>query len=62
MWVLLTHEMDVYMFSEGYIRTSSNSFTLSNLDDDLTHLTNNAVQKYGAEYGKFEEGNQLSFP
>ena len=62
MWVLLTHEMDVYLFPEGYIRTSSSSFNLSDLDDDLTHLTNNAVQKHGQEYGKFEEGNQLSLP
>ncbi len=25
------------------------------------HLTNNAVQKYAENYGKFEDGNQLSF-
>ena len=26
------------------------------------HLTNNAVQKHAANYGDFEDGNQLSFP
>ncbi|CAG9312323.1 unnamed protein product [Blepharisma stoltei] len=62
-WVLVTHEYDCYFFSQGYIRTSSAPFTLT--DDQLTseyvHLTNNAIQKEGADYGKFEDGNQLSF-
>ena len=51
------------MFREGYVRTSSEEFTLS--DESLAqanvHLTNNAVQKFNENYGKFEEGNILSF-
>jgi hypothetical protein len=57
MWVLLTHEMDVYQFAEGYIRTSSSHFNLDNIEDELVHLTNNAVQKNGEEYERFEAGN-----
>ena len=27
----------------------------------MIHLTNDAVQKKGEEYGKFEQGNKISF-
>ena len=27
----------------------------------MIHLTNDAIQKKGDEYGKFEKGNKLSF-
>lgn len=27
----------------------------------MIHLTNDAVQKKGTDYGKFENGNKLSF-
>ncbi len=57
MWVLMTHEMDIYQFAEGYIRTSSSPFNLDNIEDELVHLTNNAVQKNGDEYERFEAGN-----
>ena len=51
------------MFKEGYIRTSSHKFTLSqeSIDQPFIHLTNNAVQQFDSNYGKLEEGNQLSF-
>jgi len=64
MWVLLSHEMDCYLFKEGYIRTSSSPFVinLEDVDNRFVHLTNNAVQKYDKDYGKFEDGNQMSFP
>lgn len=63
-WVLVTQEMKLYWFKEGYIRTSSSSFTMdsSTISKRDIHLTNNAVQKYCDSYGRFEEGNQLSFP
>ena len=51
------------MFEQGYIRTTSNEFTLdqdSILRPEI-HLTNNAVQSKFDDYGKFESGNQLSF-
>ena len=60
-WVLITHNMKVFMFREGYLRTSSHTFDLENLNDTYVHLTNNAVQKYSKTYGEFEDGNQLSF-
>jgi hypothetical protein len=51
------------LFKEGYIRTSCEEYSLS--EESITkaevHLTNNAVQKYAENYGKFEDGNQLSF-
>lgn len=27
----------------------------------MVHLTNDAIQKFGEDYGKFEPGNKLSF-
>jgi hypothetical protein len=44
-WVLLTHEHDLYFFPEGYLRTSGSEFNidLNNVDDAFVHLTNNAV-------------------
>jgi hypothetical protein len=39
---------------------SSQEYSLDN-DDPCVHLTNNAVQKYAEDYGKYEEGNILSF-
>eukprot|EP00826_Nyctotherus_ovalis_P047239 TRINITY_DN5413_c0_g1_i9.p1 TRINITY_DN5413_c0_g1~~TRINITY_DN5413_c0_g1_i9.p1 ORF type:complete len:363 (+),score=99.11 TRINITY_DN5413_c0_g1_i9:1169-2257(+) len=63
MWVLVTHELNTFLFKEGYIRTSSSPFVidLNDVDNKFVHLTNNAIQKYGEDYGKFEDGNQLSF-
>ena len=62
-WVLVTQDMKVYFFKEGYIRTSSAAYSIDNeaIDKVNIHLTNNAVQKYCKEYGEFEDGNQLSF-
>lgn len=52
-----------YFFEEGYIRTSSEVFTLQESDknNQYIHLTNNAVQKNNSNYGLYEDGNQLSF-
>ena len=61
-WALVTNNLDIYFFKEGYLRTSSEEFTLGNTDNYFIHLTNNAVQKYSSNYGQFENGNQLSFP
>eukprot|EP01022_Parablepharisma_sp_SALTPOND_P020267 TRINITY_DN363_c0_g1_i1.p3 TRINITY_DN363_c0_g1~~TRINITY_DN363_c0_g1_i1.p3 ORF type:complete len:332 (-),score=38.28 TRINITY_DN363_c0_g1_i1:2954-3949(-) len=62
-WVLVTHEMKVYFFKEGYIRTSSATYSIDSeaISKIDVHLTNNAVQKYCQQYGAFEDGNQLSF-
>ena len=33
-WVLVTHDLKVYFFKEGYLRTSSEIFTLG--EEDIT--------------------------
>lgn len=60
-WVLITHEYKCYICKGGYLRTASEVFTLekSSINNQFMHLTNNAIQKKGEEYGKFEDGNQL---
>lgn len=50
-----------YWFDEGYIRTSSEEFTLDDVQNKLIHLTNDAIQKKGKDYGKFESANKISF-
>lgn len=36
-----------FWYQEGYIRTSSYQYDLDDLDNNLIHLTNDAIQKYG---------------
>jgi hypothetical protein len=36
-------------------------YDISNLNDKFIHLTNDAIQKYGDNYGLYEEGNKLSY-
>ena len=49
-----------YFFSEGYLRTASKNFSLS-ITNKYIHLTNDAVQKHSEDYGKFENGNKMSY-
>lgn len=49
-----------YFYSEGYIRTASKNFSLQ-VTNKFIHLTNDAVQKYSEDYGKFENGNKMSY-
>ncbi len=62
-WALLAQDGRLFMFKEGYIRTSSSLFTLdaASISKAEIHLTNNAVQSKLEDYGRFENGNQLSF-
>ena len=62
-WVLVTHSCQVFVFKEGYIRTSATEFTLSkdSIQRPEVHLTNNAIQSQFKNYGKYEDGNILSF-
>jgi hypothetical protein len=62
-WVLVSSTGKCYFFKEGYLRTSGSEFSLDpeNPDDQLVHLTNNAIQKYSKTYGEYEDGNQMSF-
>lgn len=65
-WVLFNSwDGKIYMFNEPYVRTSSKEYIgydpdLPNEDQIFMQLTNNAVQKDGEDYGKFEEGNIIS--
>ena len=66
MWALInSYDGRVYVFKECYVRTSSMEYqgydpNLSNDQQIYMQLTNNAIQKHGDEYGKFEEGNIVS--
>lgn len=51
-----------YWYQEGYVRTSSHFFNLNEMADSYIHLTNDAVQQHSDTYGRFEEGNKLSYP
>jgi hypothetical protein len=45
-WVLVTQDCKVYMFKQGYIRTTSLPYELNQdtINRPEIHLTNNAVQ------------------
>lgn len=51
-----------YLYDHGYVRTSSRRFSLRDLSDRTVHLTNDAVQNKSKEYGKYEDGNKLTYP
>ncbi len=50
-----------YFYEDGYIRTSCYQFDLEDLSNRFIHLTNDAVQKKSDDYGKFENGNKISY-
>lgn len=50
-----------YWYHDGYIRTSSYPWSLQTINDNLVHLTNDAIQKHAANYGKYEAGNKLNY-
>ncbi|CAD8073321.1 unnamed protein product [Paramecium sonneborni] len=63
-YILMTsinNKFKAYWYQEGYIRTSCKEFSLDDVEDKFTHLTNDAVQKKNQNYGKYETGNKVSF-
>lgn len=56
-----TREFRAFFYKEGYLRTSSREFSITDLDNRYVHLTNDAIQKKSSDYGKFENGNKLSY-
>lgn len=42
-----------YWYSEGYVRTASQYWQLGELGNSYVHLTNDAVQKMGEDYGRY---------
>lgn len=59
MWAVITWKRELYYYRHGYVRTSSDTYSLDN-NLSSVHLTNNCLQKYKDKYGCFEEGNTLS--
>lgn len=59
-WALFTAKHEVFMYKHGYLRTSSDDYSLNN-GNNYVHLTNNCLQKYGDKYGVHEEGNTVGF-
>jgi tubulin--tyrosine ligase len=57
----LLGKIKAYWYEEGYVRTSSKEFSMHNLGNRMVHLTNDAVQKMGGDYGRYESCNKLSF-
>jgi hypothetical protein len=62
-WSMIDSKNQLYFFKEGYLRLSGYPFTLKkeDLGNSFVHLTNNAIQKNSDQYGRYEEGNQMSF-
>lgn len=62
-WVLFDQDQNLYIFKEGYIRMSGSDYGIdpNNVDNAAVHLTNNAVQKNLDTYGKYEDGNIISY-
>ncbi len=58
-WALYSNNK-IWFYREGYVRTSCKEYTTKNMNK-FVHLTNDAVQKYCEDYGKFEPANKISF-
>jgi hypothetical protein len=52
-------EIRAFAYRDAYLRTTSVQYTTKNLDK-MIHLNNDAVQKNGEDYGKFESANKMS--
>ena len=50
-----------YFYADGYLRTASVEYSTKDYENNFIHLTNDAIQKHSEEYGKFEDGNKLSY-
>ena len=64
-WVLFSYmlkanKFEAYVFKEGHLKASSESFDINSLDLFI-HLTNYSVQKYSKNFSKMEIGNEISF-
>ncbi|MCI4376490.1 hypothetical protein PGIGA_G00189000 [Pangasianodon gigas] len=61
-WVLVDHQYNIYLYREGVLRTSSEPYNSSDLQDMTSHLTNHCIQKeHSQNYGRYEEGNEMFF-
>lgn len=60
MWVLITHQMKVYVFKEGHLKTTSAKYDY-NSTSKFIHITNYCLQKHNEDFNKYEEGNEVSY-
>ena len=60
-WVLLTHQMKVFVYKEGHLKTCSEKFDINNNKDAFIHITNYSFQKHCLNFQKFELGNEVPF-
>jgi hypothetical protein len=62
MWAFVHSNSELYYYNEGYLRTSSEAYTMDDTTNEYVHLTNNCLQVKNKEsYGQHEEGNTVSF-
>ena len=59
-WVLVTHNMKVYFFKEGHLKTCSISYDIDS-KNAFSHITNYSFQKYNEYFQKYEKGNEVPF-
>lgn len=59
-WVIVTEDLKIYFYRQGYLRTSSGTFDLAD-KNNFVHLTNHCFQVAGENYAKHEDGNTLSY-
>ena len=59
-WVLLTHQMKVFIFKEGHLKTCSIKYNIDS-QDSFGHITNYSFQKNNGNFEKYELGNEVPF-
>eukprot|EP01062_Namystynia_karyoxenos_P045204 TRINITY_DN3352_c1_g1_i1.p1 TRINITY_DN3352_c1_g1~~TRINITY_DN3352_c1_g1_i1.p1 ORF type:complete len:644 (+),score=245.13 TRINITY_DN3352_c1_g1_i1:80-1933(+) len=64
-WVLVCAPFTILYYRRGVCRTTSCDYATEggklNLADSFAHLTNNAIQKQGSDFSKYEQDNFLWF-
>ena len=50
-----------YIYEEGYLRTCCKEYDPMQFENRFMHLTNDAIQKFSQDYGKYEPSNKLSY-
>ena len=58
---IINGKLQAYFYRDGYLRTSCQEFNMDNIHERFIHLTNDAVQKNSPDYGRYEDGNKLSY-
>ena len=59
-WVLLNHEMNIYICKEGHLKVASEKYYIQS-NNLYVHLTNYTIQKKNPNFSKKEIGNEISF-